>query len=92
MEPPGMAHVAAARADGRWESAYAGSADMVFPEDFLLALRGAPGAEAFFETLSRAELFAIYHGVQTAKRAETRARRIASAVAALAAGRSPSAR
>ena len=35
MQPPGVAHVQAARRDGRWERAYAGSADMVIPEDFL---------------------------------------------------------
>jgi uncharacterized protein YdeI (YjbR/CyaY-like superfamily) len=92
MEPPGLAQVAAARADGRWERAYAGSADMVFPEDFLLALRDAPKAQAFFATLSRTELFSIYYGVQTAKRVDTRKRRIVSAVKALAAGKSPSAR
>jgi uncharacterized protein YdeI (YjbR/CyaY-like superfamily) len=83
MKPPGLAHVAAARADGRWERAYAGSADMVFPEDFMLALRDAPEADACFATLSRRDRFSIYHSVQTAKRADTRARRIASAVAAL---------
>lgn len=91
MEPPGLAQVVAARADGRWERAYAGSADMVFPEDFLLALSEVPKAQAFFATLSRTELFSIYHSVQTAKRADTRARRIASAIAALAAERAPSA-
>lgn len=92
MQPAGLAHVTAARADGRWERAYAGSADMVLPEDFLQALKKQPKAEAFFGTLSRAEIFAIYHRVQTAVRADTRARRIASAIAALAEGRSPSGR
>lgn len=92
MEPPGLAQVAAARADGRWDQTYAGSADMVFPDDFLQALNGAPVARAFFGTLSRTELFSIYYRLQTAKRADTRARRIASAIAALAAGRSPLAR
>lgn len=92
MEPPGLAQVNAARADGRWERAYAGSADMAFPEDFLLALRDNPKAQAFFAALSRRELFLIYRGVQTAKRANTRARRIESVVAALAAGKSPTAR
>jgi uncharacterized protein YdeI (YjbR/CyaY-like superfamily) len=92
MQPAGLAHVTAARADGRWERAYAGSADMVLPEDFLQALRREPSAEAYFATLSRAEIFAIYHRVQTAVRADTRARRIASAIAALAEGRSPSGR
>lgn len=86
MAPAGLAQVEAARADGRWERAYAGSADMTFPDDFLLALSVSPGAEARFATLSRAERFAIYHGLQTAVRADTRARRIAAAVAALAAG------
>jgi uncharacterized protein YdeI (YjbR/CyaY-like superfamily) len=65
---------------------------VVFPEDFLRALSDAPKAQAFFATLSRSELFSIYHRVETAKRADTRARRIAAAVAALAAGKSPSAR
>ena len=56
---------------------------MVFPEDFMLALRDAPDADACFATLRRSERFAIYHKVQTARRADTRARRIASAGAAL---------
>jgi len=84
MEPSGLAHVTAARADGRWERAYAGSANMEFPEDFMNALRSAPFAEAGFAALSQSARFAIYHKVQTAKRADTRARRIAAAVAALA--------
>ncbi len=84
MAPAGLAQVEAARADGRWDRAYAGSADMVFPEDFLVALRTSPVAEARFATLRRSERFAIYHKLVTAKRADTRARRIAVAVAALA--------
>jgi uncharacterized protein YdeI (YjbR/CyaY-like superfamily) len=92
MQPPGLAQVAAARADGRWDKAYAGSADMVFPDDFLLALKKSPKAKAFFATLNRSELFSIYHRIETAKRADTRARRIAAAVATLAAGKSPRAR
>lgn len=89
MRPPGLAQVVAAQADGRWERAYAGSADMVFPEDFMLALKASPAAEAQFTKLSRTELFSIYHGVHTAKRADTRARRIAAAVEALAARGEP---
>ncbi|HYW16955.1 MAG TPA: YdeI/OmpD-associated family protein [Allosphingosinicella sp.] len=77
MTPAGLAHVEAAKADGRWESAYAGSAGMVIPEDFLEALESRPAAKAFFETLDRKNLYPIYYRLQTAKRPETRARRLA---------------
>ncbi|MEZ4266478.1 MAG: YdeI/OmpD-associated family protein [Myxococcota bacterium] len=86
MRPAGMVHVEAARADGRWERAYAGSADMVLPEEFLRALAANPAAQERFATLTRAKVFAIYHPIQTAKRAETRTKRIAAAVAELAEG------
>lgn len=86
MQPAGLAQVEAARADGRWEVAYAGSADMVIPDDFLRALDDVPEAKAFFATLNRTNLFAIYHRVTTAKRAETRASRIERIVAQLARG------
>ena len=86
MEPAGLAHVVAARADGRWDRAYAGSSNLVFPEEFMLALKKAPKAAAFFATLSRGQRFPIYYSVQTAKRADTRTRIIAAAVAALAKG------
>jgi uncharacterized protein YdeI (YjbR/CyaY-like superfamily) len=89
MQPPGLAHVDAARADGRWARAYAGSADMVFPDEFLRALKKVPKARAFFATLKRAELYSIYHRLHTAKRADTRARRIELTVAALAQGKVP---
>ena len=86
MEPAGLAHVVAARADGRWDRAYASSSNLVFPEEFMLALKKAPKAAAFFATLSRVQRFPIYYSVQTAKRADTRTRRIAAAVAALTKG------
>jgi uncharacterized protein YdeI (YjbR/CyaY-like superfamily) len=84
MQPSGLAHVESARADGRWERAYAGSADMVLPEEFTRALDADPAAQAAFARLTRSEVFSIYHPIQTAKRAETRARRIAAALAELA--------
>ena len=77
MSPAGLVHVEAAKADGRWEMAYAGSADMIIPRDFLDALEGSPSAKAFFQTLDRKNLYPIYHRLQTAKRAETRAKRMA---------------
>lgn len=86
MQPPGLAHVAAARADGRWGQAYSGSAAMIIPDDFLEALNQSAAARRFFATLNRANLFAIYHRLHTAKRAETRLRRITDIVAKLARG------
>ena len=87
MQPSGLVHVEAARSDGRWEKAYAGSAEMVIPEDFLSALEKSAAAKAFYITLNRANLFAIYHRLHTAKREETRARRMALMIAQLAEGK-----
>ena len=87
MQPAGLVHVDAARQDGRWEAAYAGSAEMVIPEDFLLAVRQNPAALAFYETLNRANLYTIYHRLQTAKRAETRQKRFDQILAQLASGK-----
>ncbi len=87
MQPAGLVHVEAARLDGRWEAAYAGSAQMVIPDDFLAALRENSAAQALFETLNRANLYSIYHRLQTAKRAETRQKRITQIVAQLASGK-----
>lgn len=84
MQPAGLAHVEAARSDGRWDRAYAGSAQMVIPDDFLAALKSNVAAATFYETLDRRNLFAIYYRLQTAKRPETRAKRISAIVEQLA--------
>jgi len=76
MTAAGLAHVEAARADGRWDSAYAGSADMTIPGDMIDALERRPAAKAFFATLDRRNLYAVYYRLHTAKRPETRARRM----------------
>jgi uncharacterized protein YdeI (YjbR/CyaY-like superfamily) len=76
MTSAGIAQVEAARADGRWSAAYEGSAAMVIPQDFLDALAALPEAEAFYRTLDRKNLYPIYYRLQTAKRPETRARRM----------------
>jgi uncharacterized protein YdeI (YjbR/CyaY-like superfamily) len=90
MQPPGMAHVEAARADGRWDQAYAGSADMVIPDDFIEAIEKCPPAKEQFGMLDRRHLFVIYLSLQTAKRFETRTRRIKRFVDQLAKGQKPS--
>ncbi len=86
MTPAGLAHVEAARTEGRWQTAYEGSATMVIPRDFLEALAARPEAEAFFRTLDRKNLYPIYYRLQTAKRPETRARRMQQIFEQLARG------
>lgn len=86
MSPAGLREVAAARADGRWDSAYEGAATATAPDDFLAELRAVPEAAAFYETISAANRYAIYWRVTQAKRPETRARRISLFVDMLARG------
>jgi len=84
MTEAGQRHVDAAKADGRWTNAYAGSSDMEIPQDFLDALEDNPAAKAFFATLDRKNLFPIYYRLHTAKRPETRAKRMKSMLEQLA--------
>jgi uncharacterized protein YdeI (YjbR/CyaY-like superfamily) len=86
MQPAGQAAVDGAKADGRWEAAYAGPATMTVPDDVAAALRLEPGAAQTFEKLTSQNRFAILFRVGQAKRAETRARRIEQFVAMLARG------
>ena len=89
LQAAGLAQVEAARNDGRWATAYAGSATMVIPEDFLAALQQDPAAHAFYATLKRASQFTIYHRLHSAKRPETRQRWMAELLTKLARGESP---
>ena len=75
-----------ARADGRSEAAYAGSASIEVPDDLGAALAAEPKALAMFENLSRQNRYAILYRISTAKRAETRERRIMQFVEMLARG------
>lgn len=86
MQPPGLAQVAAAQADGRWDQAYAGSADFEIPADFQAAVVANPKAKAMFDRLNRANLFAIYYRLQTAKKPATRAKRFDNLLAMLERG------
>lgn len=86
MQDPGLAQVAAAKADGRWEAAYAGK-DFVVPADFLAGLAAASvPARTHFAGLNRKNQFAIYYRLTTAKRALTRTKRIAEFVAMMERG------
>lgn len=89
MREPGLVHVRAAKADGRWENAYASSSESKVPEDFLKALEKQPEAKACFETLNKSSRYAITYGLTSAKRAETRERRFNKFLDMLARGEKP---
>ena len=72
----GMTEIEAAKADGRWDAAYAPASTASEPEDLKAALDAVPEARVFFDTLSGANRYAILYRVQTAKKPETRAARI----------------
>jgi len=86
MRARGLAEVERARADGRWEAAYAGSATIEVPVDFSAALEGDPAAAETWKTLNRANRYAVLYRIDQAKRPETRARRVQQLVAMLARG------
>jgi uncharacterized protein YdeI (YjbR/CyaY-like superfamily) len=89
MHPAGRAEVDRAKADGRWDAAYAGPATIEVPADLIAALAREPRAQAMFEILDSRNRFAVLYQVETAKRADTRARRIERFVAMLACGETP---
>ena len=89
MRPAGLAAVAAARADGRWERAYAGPATITVPDDLAAALAADPAAQQAFAGLDGRNRYAVLHRVATAATPQTRARRIAAVVTMLAEGRRP---
>src|SRR4051794_18752996 len=89
MQPAGLAQVERAKADGRWESAYAGSASIDVPDDLRDALAASPRAQAMWDVLTRTNRYAVLYRVHQAKRAETRARRINQYVEMLARGEAP---
>jgi uncharacterized protein YdeI (YjbR/CyaY-like superfamily) len=88
MRPAGLAEIERAKADGRWEAAYDGMATADMPDDLASALEAA-GLTGLYAGLDSRNRYAILHRVQTAKKAETRARRIAKFVEMLAAGETP---
>jgi uncharacterized protein YdeI (YjbR/CyaY-like superfamily) len=81
MEAPGLAEIERAKRDGRWDRAYAGARAATVPPDLARALARTAGARAFFDDLDGANRYAILYRVETAKLAETRARRIETFVA-----------
>ena len=86
MQPSGMAEIVRAQGDGRWDAAYDGARTAVVPPDLQAALDARPEARKFFARLDGANRYAVLWRIQTAKRSETRSRRIETLVEMLARG------
>ena len=86
MQPAGLEAVEQAKADGRWEKAYDSPSKMTIPDDFLKALGKNKKAQANFEGLNKANLFSIGFRLQTAKKQETREKRMKAIIEKLAKG------
>jgi len=86
MHPAGAAEVERAKADGRWDAAHAGQASMEVPADLAAALTAHPRAQAMFDILTRQNRYAVLYRIASAKRPDTRTRRIGQFVAMLARG------
>jgi len=86
MTSAGLKEVNAAKADGRWSAAYDSFSNARVPDDFLKALAKNKKAKAFFRTLNKTNLYSIAYRLQTAKKPETREKRMRAIVAQLARG------
>jgi uncharacterized protein YdeI (YjbR/CyaY-like superfamily) len=76
MKPAGLEEIERAKLDGRWDAAYDSSGNASVPSDFQSALDDNARAKAFFQTLDKGNRYSLLYRIQTAKKAETRARRI----------------
>ena len=74
MRESGLVHIRAAKMDGRWENAYVAS-EIKVPRDFLEALERKPKAKEFYEGLTKSSRYVIAHGLESAKKPETRQKR-----------------
>ena len=86
MTPAGLEEVEAAKADGRWAAAYDSSANATVPPEFVKELAGNAKAKQFYATLNKANLYSIAYRLQTAKRPETKIKRIKLIIDMLARG------
>jgi uncharacterized protein YdeI (YjbR/CyaY-like superfamily) len=86
MHKSGIAEMDRAKTDGRWEAAYSGPASIEVPPELAAALAASSKAKAMFATLNSQNRYAILYRITTAKRADTRTRRIAQFVAMLERG------
>ena len=84
MTAAGRSAVEAAKADGRWEAAYAGPATAETPPDLLAAIAAVPEAQAMYDVLTSQNRYSLYHRITALKTEAARARRIEEYVAMLA--------
>ncbi len=89
MRPAGLKVVEEAKQDGRWANAYHSPSTAKMPRDFLLALNKNKKAKQFFKTLKKANTYAIFFRIQSAKKSETRKNRIKDLVKMLAKSQKP---
>ncbi len=89
MTDAGRAAVEAAKADGRWERAYAASSTAEVPADLAAAIAAVPEAQAMFDVLTMTNRYALIHRLTTVKKVETRQRKIEVSVAMLARHEAP---
>jgi uncharacterized protein YdeI (YjbR/CyaY-like superfamily) len=87
MTAAGLKAVEAAKADGRWQAAYCSPREAAPPEDFLKALAKNKKAQAFFNALNRANVYAIVYRLQTARKPETRKERMKLILTMMRAGK-----
>jgi uncharacterized protein YdeI (YjbR/CyaY-like superfamily) len=76
IKPAGLQAIERAKQDGRWDAAYDSQSSAKVPSDLQAELDRHPKAKAFFATLNSVNRYAILFRIQTARKAETRARRI----------------
>jgi len=86
MKPPGLEAIENAKKNGQWDAAYDSPSKAMVPSDFKTALDANPQAKAFFETIDRTNRYAVLWRIQTAKKPETRARKIEQFIAMLERG------
>jgi uncharacterized protein YdeI (YjbR/CyaY-like superfamily) len=86
MTAAGLKEIDAAKADGRWQAAYDSFGNASIPDDFIKQLAADKKAKAFFETLSKTNLYSIAYRLQTAKRPDTRQKRMQAIIEMLARG------
>ncbi len=89
MHTSGQAAVDAAKADGRWDAAYAGQGSATMPQDLAAAISASPTAQATLDTLSSTNRYALIYRVDAVKKATTRERKIAQFVEMLERGETP---
>ena len=87
MKPSGIKEAEAAKSDGRWDRSYDSPSNMTIPEDFLNELSKDPLSEGFFNNLNKSNKYAIAWRLQTAKKPETRAKRMKAIIEMLSKGK-----